>query len=170
MTITRDHSATIKAIKDCIGKTVSGVARVKYYFNEQEDDDGFGNLEITFSDNSYLTLMGLGDAESIQADNNKAIIYETYNVTDNDVASWKRIDLKSDLDWKQIIGQKLHTAELEWNIYNEIENRVTACVLHFDTDFVTFYETSSDANKFYVNKKLPVVSGQTKIEIIKNVC
>ncbi len=170
MTITRDHTATIKAIRNCIGKTVSGVTRVQYYFNDQEDEDGLGDLEITFSDNFYLTLMGLGDAESIQADNNNAIIYETFNVTENDVASWKRLDLTSEQDWKKLIGQKLKTAEVEWNLHQDNDNRIVACILHFDSDFVTFYETGSDANKFYVNETLSVVDRQTKIEIIKNVC
>lgn len=170
MTITRDHPATINAITNCISKTVSDVARVQYYFNDKEDDDGLGNLEITFSDNSYLTLTGTGDAESIKAYNNNAIIYETFNVTENDVASWKRLDLKNEQDWKKLIGQKLQTAEVEWNIYQDIDNRIVACVMHFDTDFVTFYETGSDACKFYVNKTLPAVDRQTRVEIIKNEC
>lgn len=168
MTTSRDYSATIKAISNVIGKTVSDVARVQYYFNNLEDDDGFGNLEITFSDNSYLTLMGFGDAESIKAQNHKAIIYETFNVNENDVASWKRIDLKNVQDWKKLIGQKLQNAEVEWNLYKDNDNRIVACVLRFNTDFVTFYETGSDTNKFYVNKTLPTADRQTRIERIKN--
>jgi hypothetical protein len=83
------------------------------------------------------------------------------------VASWKRLDLKDDKNWKNIIGQTLQTAEVEWNIYQDIDDRIVACVLHFDTDFVTFFETNSDTNKFYVNKPLPLVNRQTKIENIK---
>jgi|GEM_PF-3176316 hypothetical protein len=167
MTEKRDHISTISAIRNCVGKTVSDVARVQYYFNDQEDNDGFGDLEITFDDKSHLTLTGIGDAESIKADNKKAEIYKTYNVTENDVASWKRLDLKDDKNWKNIIGQTLQTAEVEWNIYQDIDDRIVACVLHFDTDFVTFFETNSDTNKFYVNKPLPLVNRQTKIENIK---
>jgi hypothetical protein len=167
MTVTRDYTSTIRAIRNCVGKTVSDVARVQYYFNDQEDNDGFGDLEITFDDNFHLTLTGIGDAESIKADNKKAEIYNTYNVTENDVASWKRLDLKDDKDWKNIIGQTLQTAEVEWNTYQDIDDRIVACVLHFDTDFVTFFETNSDTNKFYVNKPLPAVNSQTKIENIK---
>lgn len=170
MKLTRDYPATIKAIKNCIGKTVSDVARVQYYFNDQEDDDGFGDLEITFDDNSFLTLTGIGDAESIKVNNKKAEIHKTYNVTDNDVASWKRLDLKNDQDWKKIIGQTLQTAEAEWFPYPDIDDRLVACVLHFENDFVSFYETGSDANKFYVNHPLPSVDRKTRIEKIIKTC
>lgn len=165
MTITRNYSATIEAITNCIGKTVLDVARVQYYFNNQESD-GFGNLEITFSDNSYLTLMGLGDAESIQADNKKAEIYQTFNVTDNHIASWKRLRLNEDLNWKKIIGQTLKTAEVEWLSYQNVEDKLIACVLYFDIDYFIFYETGSDSNKFYVNQSLPLLNRQKRTEKI----
>jgi hypothetical protein len=96
MTSKIEYSQTIKSIKNCIGKRVSDVARIQYYFNDQEDSDGFGNLEITFADNSFLTLKGVGDAESIMADNKKGEVYETFNVTDKDIISWRRLDLKND--------------------------------------------------------------------------
>jgi hypothetical protein len=89
---TKDYLATIKAIKNCIGKTVSDIARVQYYYNDQEDQDGFGDLEITFSDSSHLTLKGF-DADSIKGENILAEIPKTFKVSDNDIASWKRIDM-----------------------------------------------------------------------------
>jgi len=167
MTITRDYLATIKAIKNCIGKTVSGVARVQSFFNDQEDNDGFGDLEITFNDRFFLTLSGIGDAQSIKADNKKAEVYQTYNVTDDDVVSWKRLGFKDNKDWKKIIVQILHKAEVEWFLNPDTDDRLVACVLHFENDFVSFYETGSDANKFYINQPLATVDRQTRIEEIK---
>ncbi len=166
MTITNNNTGTIKAIKNCIGKVVSEVARVQYYFNDQEDDEDFGDLEIKFTDNTYLTLTGIGDAESIKAENKEAEIYDAYNVTDNDVASWKRLDLKADREWNKIIGQILKTAEVEWNIYENNEDKITACILKFETDFVSFYETNSDNNRFYVNQPIPKFDGHTRTDRI----
>ncbi len=165
--IIRDYPSTINAIKNCIGKTVSGLSIGMYYYNNEVDDEYSGNLEISFSDNSYLTLMGLGDAESIKADNNKGITFDTFNVTENDVLSWKWNDLKNEKEWKMLIGQKLQKAELVWNKYQDNENRLGACVLYFEIDFVAFCETGSDTNKFYINKKLPECNGATEIEIVK---
>jgi hypothetical protein len=166
MAIRKDHQGTFNAIKTCLGKTVCGIGRIQSYFNGNENEDGFGDLEIRFEDNSFLTLTGMGDADSIKAVNESAIIPEPFRVNENQFIFWKRIDLKSEWDWMKIIGQKLHNAEVEWNIYTNIENNITACVLYFDSDFVTFYETGSDANKFFVNKKLPEVEVQTRREII----
>ena len=87
MEISKVNQSTIRAIRSCIGKTVSDIARVQCYFNDHEDEDGFGDLEIKFSDDSYLTLLGIGDAESIKAVNRKAKIPEPFNVADNDVCS-----------------------------------------------------------------------------------
>ena len=79
MAIIRDYPATIRAINNCFGKIVSDITRVQSYFNNEEDTDGFGDLEFKFMDNSYLTLTGLGDAESIVAYNDKIKIPKPYN-------------------------------------------------------------------------------------------
>jgi hypothetical protein len=158
------NSATLLVIKNCIGKTVSDIARIQYYYNDREDLDGFGDLEITFIDNSFLTLTGLGDAESIKAISEKADIPKMFNVTDNDVASWKRIDLKGDKEWKKIIGQNLQNAEIIWNIHKELDlETLISCVLFFYRDFITFYETGSDSAKFFVNRPLPLLDNETRI-------
>ena len=164
MTITKDNPATINTIKDCIGKTVLDIFRIQSYFNDKEDTDGFGDLEISFNDNSNLTLTGVGDAESIRADNKKADVPEPFKVTDHDVCSWERIDLKKIEEWKKLIGQTLQTAEVEWNIYENQDDRLIGCILRFETDFITFYETGSDANKFFVNELIPSLGKATKIE------
>lgn len=166
MTNKRDNLATFTAIKNCIGKTVLDISRVQSYFNDIEDSDGFGDLEFHFTDNSFLTLTGIGDAESIKATNGKANIPETFNVTNNDVCSWKRLNLKSDTNWNRIIAQTLNSAEIEWNINNAGDNRIGACVLQLDSDFITFFETGSDNNKFYINIKLPTMDRATKLEKI----
>ena len=111
--------------------------------------------------------MGIGDAQSIKADNKKAEVYQTYNVTDDDVVSWKRLGFKDNKDWKKIIVQILHKAEVEWFLNPDTDDRLVACVLHFENDFVSFYETGSDANKFYINQPLATVDRQTRIEEIK---
>jgi hypothetical protein len=167
MTSKIEYSQTINSIKNCIGKRVSDVARIQYYFNDEEDSDGFGNLEITFADNSFLTLKGVGDAESIMADNKKAEVYEAFNVTDTDIASWKRLDLKGHKEWQKIIGQTLENVELEWFLYITTYDRLAACTLYFNTDDVTFFETGSDANEFYVNKPLKVVDRKKRTEKLK---
>lgn len=166
MTNKRDNLATLIAIKNCIGKTVLDISRVQSYFNDIEDSDGFGDLEFHFTDNSFLTLTGIGDAESIKATNEKAHIPEIFNVTDKDFCSWKRLNLKSDTNWNSIIEQTLNSAEIEWKINNDLDNRIGACVLHFDSDFITFFEKGSDNNKFYINIKLPTVDRATKLEKI----
>lgn len=166
MNIEKVNLATISAIRSCIGKNVSSIARIQYYFNNVEDDDGYGDLEIIYNDSSYLTLSGIGDAESIKAHNQKAIIPETFHVTENDIASWKRIDLSKNEDWLKVIGQTLNKANVIWNTYNHTEGKLTACVLFFENDYISFYETNSDTNKFYINKPVPSTEAQTRIEIV----
>ena len=39
MTLEKDFPATITAMRNCIGKTVTGIARVQYFFNDEEDED-----------------------------------------------------------------------------------------------------------------------------------
>lgn len=165
-----NHSATIEAIRNCIGKSVLGISRIQYYFNDEENQDGFGDLEISVSDDLFLTLTRHGDAESIKAKNIRATTYESFYVNEVDVASWKRLDLTSEQEWRNLIGQKLKSAEVEWNLYETIEDRITACVLHFEKDFLTFYETGSDETKFYLNTELPLVNIPTRTEVITNVC
>lgn len=167
MTIAKDSRATIQAIKNCIGKTVSDIARVQSYFNDHENNEGFGDLEFTFTDSSHLTLKGFGDSESIYADNKKAEIYKTFKVTDTDISTCKLLDLKEDLAWNKIVGQTLQKAEVEWSKYDHIDDRLSACILRFDNDFVIFYETNSDTTKFYLNKPLPAVNKPTRIESIE---
>ena len=159
----RDDQATITAIKNCIDKTVSDVSRIQYYFNDREDSDGFGNLEFHFTDSSFLTLAGIGDAESIEAVNEKANLPKTFNLTDDNVCSWKRLNLKDDPNWNKIIYQTLKFAEIEYTIFRG-DNRISACILHFDTDFITFFETGSDSNKFYINEQLPKVDKKIKLD------
>ena len=166
MTIIRDYSSTINAIKNCIGKTVFGLAYGMYYFNDETDDECSCNLEISFSDNSYLTLMGLGDGESIKADNHKGITFNTFNVTEYDVLSWKWTDLMNEKEWQMLIGQKLQKVDLVCNKYQDGEKRLSACVLYFDNDFVTYYEIGFDTTRFHLNKKLPDNKGESEIEII----
>jgi len=167
MTIIRDNPATLTAIKNCIGKTISDISRVQYYFNEKENEEGDGILEFSFNDNSYLTLTELGDGESMLAYNEKANIPDTsFNVTDKDVCSWKRLDLKEDRDWKKIIGQTLQATEIIWD-KNNFGDSLVACILHFDSDFVTFYATYSDDTKFLINERPSWVDKDTRIEKIK---
>lgn len=166
MIIKKEHPATIIAFRNCIAKVVSDISRVQYYFNDQEDEDGLGDLQIKFTDNSYLTLSGIGDAESIKAVNEKAKIYETFEVSDNNVASWKLLCLSDHQDWKKIIGQKLQKVEVEWIIYEPNENNISACILYFDTDYISFYGTNSDTTNFSVNVPLPEINVETRIEVI----
>lgn len=166
MTIKKDYSATINAFRNCIGKVVSDISRVQTFINDQEDEDGFGDLQIQFTDNSYLTLTGIGDAESINANNEKAKIYEPYDITDNRVIIWKLLSLTDHQDWKKIIGQKLEKVEVEWIIHPNGENNIDACVLYFEIDFISFYETHSDANEVHVNVPLSKFHLETRIEII----
>jgi len=137
------------------------LGRVQYYFNDEEDTDGFGDLELVLDDNTYLTLLGAGDATSIRAANAKANIPEPIKVTDNDEGTWKRHELKEDEDWKILIGQVLISAEVEW-----MDDRLIACALHFDSDFLIFYETGADANKFFLNKPFDTNDPDTRIEKI----
>jgi len=167
MTKTKDCTETIKSIQNCIGKTVLGVARVQTYLNDQEDEDGVGDLEIKFVDNSFLSLTGKGDAETIKADNKKLTEPKSFNVSETEIISWRRVELNEEESWKKIIGQTLHSVEIELKKYRNIGDQITACSMQFNTDFVTFYETNSDMNKFFVNKALPKVEGQKRIEIIK---
>ncbi|TAL62234.1 MAG: hypothetical protein EPN85_03090 [Bacteroidetes bacterium] len=166
MTGIPDHTATVKAIANCIGKTVSGIARVQFYYDNREDTDGMGDLEFTFDDNSYLTLSGLGDAESIKASNKNADIPDSLPITGQN-SYWKKIDMKDDIDWEKIMGQTLQSAEIEWDIFHGQKGNPLSCVLHFNTDFVTFNLTSADANEFFVNKAFSVANGETRIEKIK---
>ncbi len=166
MTIKRGSSTTIKAIQNSIGKTVFAISRIQSYFNDQEDEDGMGDLVFTFSDQTYLTLTGVGDAESIKAFNDPAKIHAPFKVTEDDVCSWKRLDLTDDKERGILIGQKLQAARLEWNTYADLEDRIGACVLHFERAYVTFYETNSDSNRFFVNKPLPIVERPTRMEEI----
>ncbi len=167
MTKTEDCIETIKSIQNCIGKTVMEIARVQTYLNDQEDEDGFGDLEIKFVDNLYLSLVGNGDAETIKADNKKVTEPKSFNVSERDIISWRRVILNEEESWQKIIGQTLYSVEIELKKYRNIGDQITACSMHFNTDFVTFYETNSDSNKFFVNKTLPKVKGQKRIEIIK---
>ncbi len=166
MIIKKDNPATINAFRNCIAKVVSDISRAQYYFNDQEDKDGLGDLQIKFTDNSYLTLSGIGDAESIKAVNEKAKIYEAFEVSDNNVASWKLLCLSDHQDWKKIIGQKLQKVEVEWIIYEPNENNISACILYFDTDYISFYGTNSDTTNFSVNVPLPEINVETRIEVI----
>lgn len=132
-----------------------------------EDNDGFGDLEITFAGDLHLTLKGGGDADSMMAENVKADIPKSFHVTDDDIASWKRMDLKEDQNWRKLIGQKLRSADVEWDTYSDVPTFISACILHFDTDHLTFYITGKDANKFFLNQPLPLVDRQTKLERVE---
>ena len=157
----KDYPDTINALKNCIGKTIKNLTRIQSYFNDNEDDDGFGDLELMFTDNSYLTLSGEGDATSIRANNTIAKVPKTFNVTDNDICSWKRIELKEQ-KWLKMANQKLESVEVEW----ESESLV-ACKLNLQNDFITFFENGSDANKFFINEPLIDIGNKTTIEKLK---
>ena len=167
MTIAKDTSATLEAIKICIGKTIAGISRVQYFFNETEDKDGFGDLEITFTDNSFLTLSGAGDDVSIRATNKRSDIAESLKVADNNVCSWKRLDLNDDVKWKTMISQTLKSAEVKWNPTEKQDEKLVACILKFDKDFISFYETGWDSNKFFINTAPSIVDEETRSEKIK---
>ena len=156
----RNNSETIAAIKNCIGKIVDDVSRVQYFFNDKENSEGIGDLEFTFSDKHILSLLGIGDAESIKAINVKIDIPIAYNPTDNDVCSWKRIDLKKDKDWNKIVGQTLRKVEVVYYL----NNYIIACLLHFDDDYILFYETGSDENRFVINERPEWVDKETEIK------
>ena len=167
MSIKIDPQATIQAIRNCIGKVVVDIVRVQYFYNDMEDNDGFGDLEITFVGDFHLTLIGGGDADSMMAENVKADIPKTFRLSDDDIASWKSLDLKEDQNWRKLIGQTLRSAEVEWNTYSNVPTFLSACVLHFDTDYLTFYKTETDANKFFLNQPLPGVDRPIKLEKVQ---
>jgi len=143
-------------IQNSIGKTVHNIVRVQTFFNDEEDADGFGDLELTFTDNTNLTLLGVGNADSIAVSNCKITTPKTYNVTENDIVSWKRIGMNDAKYWKSIIGLTLRFVEVKKSSDSfSVRESLTACVLNFDSNFITFYETMSDSTKFFVNKPLP---------------
>ena len=144
-----------------------GVSRIQYYHNDKEDKESMGDLEFTFNDSLFLTLKGAGDAESIKAENIKGEIYESFEVTDHSVCSWRQLDLTCDVLWSKLIGQTLRLGEVEWNVDKGIEDRITACILYFTSDFVIFYSDESDNNLFSVNVPLPFVDREKRIEILK---
>ena len=51
-------------------------------------------------------------------------------------------------------GQALVSGELYWTTNKDIESRLFGCLLQFETEYVTFYETGYDANQFYANRPL----------------
>ena len=155
------------AIKNCIGKTLLSVSRIQSYYNDKEDKESMGDLEFTFNDGLFLTLKGAGDAESIKAENTKGEIYESFQVTDHSVCSWRLLDLTSDVLWSRLIGQTLRSGEVEWYMDKGVEDRLTACILYFTSDFLIFYSDESDNNIFSVNVTLPFVDRETRREILK---
>ena len=167
MSITREPQATIRAIRNCIGKVVIDVARVQYFYNDMEDNEGYGDLEIIFARDFHLTLSGGRNPDSMTAENLKADIPSSFHVSDDDIASWKRLGLKEDQDWKKLVGQTLRYADVEWDTYSNAPTFISACVLHFDTDYLTFYVTGTDANKFFLNQPLPSVDKPIKLERVQ---
>ena len=126
-----------------------------------------GDLEFTFNDGLFLTLKGVGDAESIKAENIKAEIYKSIELTDHSFCSWRQLDLTFDMSWSKLIGQTLIACELEWNVDKGVEDRLTACILYFTSDFVIFYSDESDNNIFSINKPLPIIDREIRKEMLK---
>ena len=140
---------TLNALINCLGKTVLDVSRVQYYFDEKEYIDGFGDLEFTFTDNTHLSISGVGDAETIKALNDKLVVPEPFNVTDINVASWRRLDLKREIAWNKLIGQKIQYIEIIW----KWDKYIKGCIIYLNIDFLIFYETESDTNKCHINER-----------------
>jgi hypothetical protein len=81
------------------------------------------------------------------------------------VSSQWGVPQKADPDWGKIIGQTLKSGEVEWDIH--FNESITACIVHFDTDYLSFYGTGTDANKFYINKPLPLSERPSRIQKIE---
>src|ERR1017187_2349935 len=127
MAIIKNFPATVTAIKNCIGKSVLNIARVQSFINDEENTDGFGDLEIIFKDNSYLTLSGIGDGESIRAVNKVANIPIAFDISDTKIVSWKRLDMKQNEGWKEIIEQTLLSIELFWHTTQFSDDTLISC-------------------------------------------
>jgi len=158
----KNYQATLGAIRRSMDKTILDISRIQSYFNGIEDLDGLGDLEFIFTDNSLLSLTGMGNAESVEATNSLVRLPETFNVSNNDICSWKRLNIKNDQTWKKIIGQTIQSAEVIWK-YKEYP---IAFILRFHSDFLLFYETESDATHFLFNERPTWVDLKTEIEIL----
>jgi hypothetical protein len=148
------NTKSITAIKNCIGMSIFNIARVQSFFNDKENEDGFGDLEIVFKDNLYLTLSGIGDGESIKAENKEADIPIGFDISDSLFISWKLLDMKQNEKWKEMIGQTLIAIELFYHKNQISDDTLISCILYFNKDFINFYRTCSDDNKFFFNERL----------------
>jgi hypothetical protein len=160
------YHETLNALLNCFKKTILDVNRVQSYFNDEENIDGHGDLEFIFEDNSYLTLSGVGDAESIRATNDKAIVHEPLEVSDQDICSWQKHNMKIETLWNKLIGQKVQRIEIIWNNYGN-NKCLKGCIIHLDIDIIQFYETESDTNHFYINESLEWINSNIQLERIE---
>ena len=135
-------------LRSCIGKELLEINRVQFYFNDIEQCDGDGDLEFLFADNSYLSLTGSGDAESILAKNDSVIVPETFEVADYRVCSWQKHNLNEENRWNKLIGQKIIYIDII-KIWKEL---IIGCIIQFEIDNVIFYETESNTNRFIINE------------------
>ena len=160
------NTNSVSAIKNCIGKSVFNITRIQSFINDKENEHEFGDLEIIFEDNSYLTLTGIGGGESIKAENKEANIPIAFDISDSKIISWRYLDMKLSYGWKEIIGQTLQSIELFWGMNQFSEGTLTGCILNFDKDFVSFYRVCSDVNRCFINERLFSENDQIRIERI----
>ena len=146
-----DDTDKLKAFHGFIGKTLEQIRHYKVYFNNESTDDD-GDLELKFTDNTFLTFSIQSDGESITANAEPIKKIPTFEVSDNTKCTWKKILLNKDEKWNKVIGLKLIKIESIIDYFKKIKSKILSGVrLSFEKDNYIIFINYGDDAKFSLN-------------------
>lgn len=160
----------ISALRPTLGKKLVGLSRCQYLFNDEPDDEDEGDIELQFSDGSFITLFILSDGESVGAKSAPMEIPEPFDLDSNSHCSWRRLPLLTTEPWSIMIDTTVTEVSAIFDKYKKLNVEVlSGWKVSFGKKRYISYFNCGDNGRLLLNRMPPTDHEvESREELLKN--
>ena len=150
MTSVEESSKYVDIAKSLIGEAVYSLSNSQYFFNDEKDDEDFGDIEILTSSKLKVCFKLLNDGESVGAYEGDLQVPSSFEFREGEQASWKRLSLKQA---NGVVGNTIIAIEAMYDRHLKFKSKVLAGwkVKLSNGNYFVFYNCGDNA-RFLFNE------------------
>ena len=145
-----EYSKCFDIVKNLMDEYVSSISNCQYYFNDEFDDEDFGDIEILTASGLKICFGLSGDGESVIAYRDHLRVPSPFELECGGRAFWVQKEINES---KQITGASVVDVDALFDYYDELKSKVLAGwrVKLSNGDYFVFYNCG-DNSRFLFNE------------------